>query len=100
VTSYLFLNLTQEFEVGLRAEWFRDEDNARIQQIPIDPLFAGSNYYNIALGANWRPTQNIVFRPEARYDWSNVELLGTNGVFNDFEDKRMWTFAFDVIMSF
>ncbi|MEX0792031.1 MAG: porin [Pirellulaceae bacterium] len=99
-TSYLFLNLTRDFDVGLRAEWFRDEDNARIQQIPIEPLFSGGNYYNLSLGGNWRPTRNIMLRPEARYDWGNTRSTGNEGAFNDFEDNTMWTFAFDLIVSF
>lgn len=98
--QYLYYHLTPKTDVGIRLEWFRDEDNSRVQQVPVQNLYSGSNYYNLTLGANWRPRHNILVRPEARYDWSDLNPAGTTGVFNDFEDDRMWTFAVDVVWQF
>lgn len=98
--NYLYYQWSDEVTFGARLEWFRDEDNSRIQQIPIQALFTGSNYYNFTLGANWKPCDHVLVRPEARYDWSNLNPLGTTGVYDDFTKDHMYTFAVDVILYF
>lgn len=101
INQYLYYSWTESLDVGVRAEWFRDKDNSRVLQIPVSTLIEGpGNYYNITLGANWRPCEHVVVRPEARYDLSDRETIFTNGAFNDFNDDRMWTFAFDMIWYF
>lgn len=100
LSQYLYYQWSDELAFGGRFEWFRDEDNSRIQQLPIEGLYSGSNYYNVTLGANWKPCQHVLVRPEARYDWSDLNPAGATGVFNDFQDDHMWTFAVDVILYF
>ncbi|MFI4875481.1 MAG: outer membrane beta-barrel protein, partial [Blastopirellula sp. JB062] len=100
INQYLYLKYTDTVDLGLRLEWFRDEDNYRVIGPPIELFSNGGNYYELTMGANWRPCKFINVRPEARYDWSDVDLLGQQGPYNDFQDKRMWTFACDVIFKF
>ncbi|WP_158265067.1 porin [Blastopirellula marina] len=100
INQYLYYKYTDKLDLGVRLEWFRDEDNARVIAIPIELLSTGGNYYEMTLGANWRPRDFINIRPEIRYDWSNVDLAGAQGPYNDFMDKQMWTAAFDVIFKF
>ncbi|WP_081444813.1 porin [Blastopirellula marina] len=100
VNQYLFLKYTDTVDLGLRLEWFRDEDNARVIAVPIEAFSTGGNYYEVSLGANWRPYDFVNVRPELRYDSSNINLLGAQGPYNNFMDKQMWTASFDVIFKF
>ncbi|MCC9604621.1 porin [Blastopirellula sp. JC732] len=100
INQYLYLKYTDTVDLGVRLEWFRDEDNARVIAIPIEAFSKGGNYYELTLGANWRPCDFINVRPELRYDWSNVDLLGAQGPYDDFMKKQMWTASFDVIFKF
>ncbi|MEW4453868.1 outer membrane beta-barrel protein [Bremerella sp. JC817] len=98
--NYLYYQWSDTLSFGGRLEWFRDEDNWRILQVPIETAFTGGNYYNATLGANWKPCDHVLVRPEARYDWSDLNPTGQNGVFNDFDKDDQYTFAVDVILFF
>ena len=78
-TEQLFTyKLNDTWTAGLRYEWVRDNDGSRVAGIgnllQSDrgwsglPGLAGA-YNDLSLGLNWRPRPNIVFRPEARWDW-------------------------------
>lgn len=111
VAQYLYYDYSETLSFGLRAEWFRDENNARIMQtagqyeIFGTPLFGteGSDYYQVSFGANWRPAKYITIRPEVRYDWSDVKI--TDGVnpsysYNNGLDKDIVTVGLDAIIKF
>ena len=65
--------------------------------------FAG-NFYEVTVGANWRPNDNVVVRPEVRLDWYEGEdgtPGGLIGPFDDgFEKSDMFTAAVDLIFEF
>ena len=63
LNQYLYYTINPCWRAGLRAEWFRDEDAARI-----DPN-AGADYFALSLGMNWMPNDWITVRPELRWDW-------------------------------
>lgn len=100
--NYLFYDVTDRLTAGLRFEWFRDQDNARVLAIPQESLVEGGNYYQATVGFNWAATSRLRFRPELRFDWSDVVAAGIagNGVFNDFTDKNMVTASMDFIYKF
>ncbi len=63
VNQYLLYTINCEWQAGVRFEWFRDEDAARVRsQI-------GADYFALTLGLNWMPNDAITFRPEFRWDW-------------------------------
>ena len=101
INQYLLYTLSPTTAYGVRLEWFRDQDNARVLGIPFQDLVEGANYFAITLGMNWRPHQCITVRPELRWDWSNVEPpLTPDGMFDDFSDKNQFTLGTDVIVRF
>ena len=102
ITNYFFLALQNNRSIGVRAEWFRDQENARVLGIPIAADVDGGNYVEIALGMNCKPRPYITFRPEVRWDWSDVEApnLGLQGMFNDFLNQDQITVAADLIIVF
>ncbi len=102
INQYLMYELNEKTSLGVRFEWFRDQDNARVLAIPDERFVQGGNYYELSFGANWKPNNSITVRPELRWDWSNVKSpqLGIGGMFDDFGDKNQFLFATDVIIAF
>lgn len=62
IVHYLTYSLNERFSLGVRGEWFRDQNGFR---------YAGgeASYYAVTTGLNWKPSRWLVVRPEARYDW-------------------------------
>ncbi|MDR2705890.1 MAG: porin, partial [Planctomycetaceae bacterium] len=65
----------------------------------------GEDYFQITLGANWKPTRYITIRPEIRYDWSNVVMIDKikntrTGIYSNDYKKQMFSFAIDGIFRF
>ncbi len=100
MVNYLFFRASPTTTWGARFEWFRDEDNSRILQLPANYLATGSNYYELTFGMNWKPNSRFVLRPEVRWDWSDVKPVLSDGVYNDFQSEEQFTFAVDAIYTF
>jgi hypothetical protein len=102
ITQYFLLGVTPNTSWGLRVEWFRDQDNARVLGIPLESEVTGGNYTEVTLGFNWMPRPYMTFRPELRWDWSDVsaDSLGIQGMYNDFLDSDQVTLAADLILVF
>lgn len=79
VNQYLFYTLSDTWRAGLRAEWFRDDDGARVVGVRPGNNTPGGhagNFYNVSLGLNWNPHANVVVRPETRWDWFDGRNAG------------------------
>ncbi|MGE3777503.1 MAG: porin [Pirellulaceae bacterium] len=112
VNNYLFYTVNECWKLGARAEWFRDDDGARLNAAPVRlggaataaglfgvaaPAagdFAG-NYYEVALGANWTPHANLIVRPELRWDWSDGNVAAP---YDDFTKDSQFIAAVDAIV--
>ncbi len=90
---HLFYTVDPHLILGLRGEWFRDDDGTRTAYFQ-RPGFAAS-FYNLTAGVTYKPYQNLRFRPELRCDWTPDARP-----FNDQRDKFQVTAAFDVIWEF
>jgi hypothetical protein len=55
------------------------------------------NYYNVTAGANWTPRENIVVRPEVRWDWSDGTMASP---YDDLSSDSQFTAAIDAIITF
>ena len=78
VNQYLFYNFTDYLIGGLRLEWFRDNNGTRVQygireDSPRLTGFAG-NFWAMTWGLNYLVGNNLVIRPELRYDWFSQDL--------------------------
>lgn len=73
VNQYLLYEITPRWAAGLRFEWFRDHDGARVAGVRPTNVLSGASFpgsfYEITAGLNWKPRQNIIVRPEFRWDW-------------------------------
>lgn len=109
INQYLFYKVNCCWTLGLRAEWFRDDDGYRVaapgdyaaQGFSTNPASQGGwagNFYDVALGANWKPNANFIFRPELRYDWySGPDNANGNQPYDDGASTDQWLLGGDVI---
>jgi len=106
VNQYLFYKLNCCWTAGARFEWFRDDDGFRVGGIgsrtnghPLgDTRFIG-DFYELTVGLNWKPTDNLCIRPEARFDWfDGVTTNANNGPFDDGAATTQTTFAIDAYL--
>jgi hypothetical protein len=67
IVQYLTYDIDDKLGVGLRGEWFRDQDGFRYS--------AGeAGYYEVTLGLNWKPLKWLTVRREVRYDWADSAI--------------------------
>jgi len=96
----VFYTINDCWKWGARAEWFRDDDGARVTGVRADNPVAGASFvgdfYEISTGLNWTPTANLVVRPEIRWDW----FEGTGLPFDDGGNDHQFLAAFDAILHF
>jgi hypothetical protein len=100
INQYVFYHWTDTIDLGVRVEWFRDEDNARVLAIPLGFAVTGGNYVATTFGFNWRPCENVILRPELRWDWSDVDPPGrrATGMYDDFTKESQLTLGLDLIL--
>lgn len=124
INQYLMYDLTDDLGIGLRAEWFRDNNGFRIAgpgrcgasynlRVPGDAStgyqyacqgqgssypWAGASYYAFTLGANYKPLKWVMVRPNLRYDFSSQDTFMTSkpGEMVDYQ----FTFSTDVVITF
>jgi hypothetical protein len=105
INNYLVYDINEELGVGLRGEWFRDDDGVRVAS-PGRTLtyFPGANsYYAFTAGLNWKPLSWVSIRPNVRYDWNDGPPAFDNGSgVTGYAAKRKDQFLFstDVVVSF
>ena len=98
IHSQLKYDLSDTLGVGLRGEWFRDDDGVRVGQMcPGCAVLASgpANYYMATIGMNWKPVKWLMFRPEIRYDWSE----GLNA-YDERSKDHQFIFGADAVVSF
>ena len=111
VNQYFLYTINECWSAGLRLEWFRDDNGARVvtlnnatttgprtSPLPANPGL-GVSYSAITAGLNWSPIDNLVIRPEARWDWSNASG-GSYSPFNAGTSGSQFLLGTDVIYSF
>jgi hypothetical protein len=72
-----------------RSEVFWDTNGARTGQL------VGDRYYEMTVGARYKPRDWLLIRPEARYDWSQFHPAYSNDT-----RKSQFTLGIDVIVLF
>ncbi len=108
INSHLYYDLKDNLSIGMRAEWFRDQNGARVcspQRVAGATNGSGysyaspggtavgcnaASYYEVTAGLNWKPTKWLNLRPNVRYDWVD----GANGAPNTFADGKTAQFIF------
>jgi hypothetical protein len=124
VNQYLFYNVSKKFAVGVRGEWFRDDDGVRVgiarntntlgpqaynpaipaqARLPFGQGTAGANYYEVSLGANYYINNTIILRPEARWDWQTRDNNGgaqATAAYDDQTRSQQFLLGLDLIIKY
>ncbi len=106
INQYLLMKINCRWAVGLRFEWFRDDDGTRVTGLqPGNPIFGDQfvgNFWELTLGLNYAPTDRIRLRPELRYDWYQGSPAPGSGQlpFDDGTDNKQFTVALDAIWTY
>jgi hypothetical protein len=118
INQYLLYDIAEDWGVGLRTEWFRDNNGFRVAGPArcsaslnadasgvVSPYacqgnygaypWAGSNYYEITAGLTYKPVKWITVRPNVRYDWTDKIKIFDSGKRTD-----QILFSTDLVISF
>jgi len=112
MNQYLFYKVNDRISYGFNFEWFRDLDGFRIATLaaptaggssrsaPLDGGWTG-NFYQITTGPKIQVTDNLMIRPNARWDWYSGPR-GNTGLlpFDDGNKGTQFILGTDVTLSF
>ena len=72
INQYFLYDINDRLAAGVRAEWWKaDSLTGYAPHGGVFPAGGGSHsYYDVTVGLNIKPSQNLIIRPEYRYDWS------------------------------
>jgi len=120
VNSHLYYDIKDDLSVGVRAEWFRDQNGFRVcspGRVAAATNGAGnsyaiggqannstcnaSSYYELTAGVNWKPKKWLNIRPNVRYDWADgISAAGVrNRPFGNAKQDQ-FLFSTDVSINF
>lgn len=98
INQHLIYEINDCWAAGLRIEWFRDDDGARVFD-SMGNTFAG-DFFEITLGLNHWPHANVLLRPEIRWDWYDGIAAPGAQPFNSGQDTAQFSGGFDLIVTF
>jgi hypothetical protein len=112
INTHLYYDVKDNLSVGLRGEWFRDQDGFRVcspgrvsaatndnngNAVSSAANFSAScqpaTYYAITAGLNWKPVTWLNVRPNVRYDWNDGRNLD-GSAYSPFGNGRQDQFLF------
>lgn len=98
INQYLFYDINNRWDAGLRVEWFRDANGVRVtpNTAPGVPPGLAGNFYELTAGLNWKPHANVSVRPEARWDWHD----GAGLPYDTGNRNNQFLFGCDLICTF
>ncbi|MFN5744512.1 MAG: porin [Methylococcaceae bacterium] len=127
INQYLMYDIEDNFGVGVRMEWFRDDNGFRVngpQRCPgsynynaagvgstyaCGPSYAayvpnggyseGADYYGLTAGVNYKPLKWVMLRPNVRYDWSSNNSAFMSSTAGKMLDNQ-FTFSADFVITF
>ena len=127
INQYLMYDVQDNLGVGVRMEWFRDNNGFRVlgpqrcpgsfninregvgstyacgsdyaNYVPNGGYTPGADYYGLTAGVNYKALKWIMLRPNVRYDWSsnNQAFMGSTPA--KMLDNQ-FTFSADVVITF
>jgi len=119
INMHLTYDLRDNLTAGIRTEWFRDQNGFRVgapgrvsaatyngpngvaSSYAANFLAnsAGSSYYAVTAGLNWKPLKWLNIRPNVRYDWNdghNVDGSRYRPFGNGKQDQFLFSTDFNI----
>lgn len=105
LVQYLYYDVSDKLAVGVRGEWFRDDDGTRVagpREARDNPpaRLAAANYYGLSLGANVKPNANLTIRPEVRWDWQVRDSAAAPLAYDSGNRSNQFLVGVDLILRF
>lgn len=105
LNQYLLYDINECWAAGVRFEWFRDDAGYRVTGARPHNSLNGSYFpgafYEITAGLNWKPRENIIVRPEVRWDWYDAAGAAPATLPYDAGDRAdQFLFGCDLIVTF
>lgn len=117
INTHLYYDIKDDLSVGVRGEWFRDQNGFRVcspgrvaastnnqgysyangGQLNNSTCVAGS-FYAFTVGLNYKPTKWLIVRPNVRYDWVDGTVAGGDS-YTPFGNNKQSQFLFSTDMS-
>ncbi len=122
INTHLYYDVQDNLSVGMRGEWFRDQDGFRVcspgrvsattnndNGAAVSTATHGNflstcqpaTYYAITAGLNWKPKPWINVRPNVRYDWNDGSSAGVPyNAFDGSTKQNQFLFSTDATITF
>ncbi len=122
INTHLYYDLHDKVTIGLRGEWFRDDDGFRVCSpgrvaaatnddggVPVSYASSSlstcqpASYYAVTAGVNWKPLKWLNVRPNVRYDWVDGHVAGTDQGYRPFGNGNkdsQFLFSTDMTITF
>lgn len=124
INSHLYYDVQDNLSVGLRGEWFRDQDGFRVCSpgrvgattndeggVAVSTAASGkflsscqpATYFSLTAGVNWKPVSWLKVRPNIRYDWNYGKDSVTGLPYQPFDDggrQDQFLFSTDAVITF
>jgi len=81
IVNYLFYTINDCWKAGGRVEWLKTNTMTG----------ESTSFYEVTGGVNYRANDNLVIRPEVRYDWSSTDFAS---------DYDRVLFGIDAVLTF
>ena len=59
-----------------------------------------SDWYELAVGVNYKPNKNVILRSELRWDWVDPLISVSDGPFDDYTSRKQLLWGTDLIVKF
>jgi hypothetical protein len=100
INNYLMKQIDDDFSIGARFEWFRDDDGARVVGLRSGAGGVPANYFQFTVGANAKLTDYLMFRPEVRYDYQDLIRGATTEAFDSGTESSQIVASANLVLSF
>ncbi len=118
INSHLYYDIKDNLSIGMRAEWFRDQNGFRVgapgrisaatngtgysYAAPGANYATGAaaSYYELTWGVNWKPMKWLNLRPNVRYDWIDTSTSNLQAASPFGGQKEQILFSNDFTITF
>jgi hypothetical protein len=100
LNNYFLYHVSDALDLGLRLEWFRDDDGARVAGLRSGAGGVAADYYGVSVGANYTLCENLLFRPEVRYDVQDADSDASGKAFDNGQDDQQLLVSGNLLLSF
>ena len=74
LNGYAFYTINDTLAFGQRLEWLHLRDEARMNGMYLSSLSSNQEFYEYTAGLNIKLHENVMLRPEYRYQWATNEV--------------------------